>query len=327
MTATSSLTGLIALSWRRPGWLWLLVVVAGLAAGYVALQFQRQRYAVRFTNLELLDKVAPNRPGWRRHIPAAASLLALVALVLAVAGPFHTHRVSRNRATVVLAIDTSLSMEADDVSPNRLAAAKQAAASFLGVVPRDVNVGLVSFNGRARLEVPPTTDRGKVRSRIAQLRLGESTAIGDAIETSLDAIDTLPPSPNGDPVPAYIVLLSDGTTTVGTPNSEAARDAKRKHVPVETIAFGTIGATLTIDGQTTDVSVDRAALAEIADATDGRAFTAETAGQIRDVYRHIGKSVGYEDKPSDLTVWFAGGGLLFLLAASGLSLAWFSRLP
>lgn len=321
------MSGLLALSWRRPAWLWLLVAIGALAAAYIAAQFQRRRYAVRFTNLELLDQVAPDRPEWRRHVPASVYMGALVMLVLALAGPFHTHRVPRNRATVMLAIDTSLSMMATDVAPDRLQAAKQAATSFLGSVPPGVNIGLVSFNGRARLDVPPTTDRARVRAAIARLRLGESTAIGDAIETCLDALDTLPPAPKGDPVPAFIVLMSDGTTTVGTPNARAAGDAARKHVPVETIAFGTQGATLTIEGQTTDVSVDREALAEISRATGGRAFTAESAGEIRNVYRHIGRSVGYEPAPSDLTPWFTGAGLVILLAASGLSLAWFSRLP
>jgi Ca-activated chloride channel family protein len=321
------MTTVLAISFRHAGWLWLLVAIVALGAVYVAMQARRQKYTVRFTNLELLDKVAPNRPGWRRHAPATAYLLALVVLVLAVAGPFHQHKVARNRATVVLAIDTSLSMMADDVAPSRLRAAKDAAIAFLSSVPNDVNIGLVSFNGHARLDVAPTTDRATVKRNIEGLQLGESTAIGDAIETGLDAIDTLPPAPDGRPVPAYIVLLSDGTTTVGTSNAQAARDAKRKHVPVETIAFGTQGATITIQGQTADVSVDRDALAAIAKATGGKAFTAESADQIRSVYQDIGKSLAYENKPSDLTPWFVGGGLVFLLVASGLSLAWFNRLP
>ena len=315
------------MSFARPGWLLLLFAVAALAAGYIALQLRRRTYAMRFTNLELLDKVAPAQPGWRRHLPAGTYLLALVALVVAVAGPFHSHRTPRNRATVMLAIDTSLSMQADDVSPDRITAAKSAAVSFLGSVPKSVNVGLVSFNGRASLDVAPTTNRGSVRDAINQLQLGESTAIGDAIETSLTALDTLPKAPDGKPVPAYIVLMSDGTTTVGTPNDQAAADAKARGVPVDTIAFGTIGATITIGDQTADVSVDRGALAKIASATGGKSFTAEDAGQIRNVYQHIATSVGYLSIPSDLTPWFVGFALLALLVASGFSLLWFSRLP
>lgn len=318
---------MLAIGFRHVGWLWLLLAVAALAGTYVLVQFRRRDYAVRFTNLELLDSVAPSRPGWRRHVPAAIYVTALVALVLAVAGPFHDRKVPQNRATIMLAIDTSLSMQVHDVSPSRISAAKSAAKAFLGVVPKDVNVGLVSFAGRAIVQVPPTTNRDEVRSAIGRLKLGESTAIGDAIEASLDAIDSVPKPADGKPVPAYIVLMSDGTTTVGTSNARASRDALRKHVPVDTIAFGTQGATLTIDGQTADVSVDVDALAEIADATHGKAFTAQSADEIQNVYQKIGKSVGYETKPSDLTPWFIGAGLIILLAASGLSLAWFKRLP
>lgn len=318
---------MLAIGFRHAGWLWLLLAVAALAGTYVLVQFRRRDYAVRFTNLELLDSVAPSRPGWRRHVPAAIYVTALVALVLAVAGPFHDRKVPQNRATIMLAIDTSLSMQVHDVSPSRISAAKSAAKAFLGVVPKDVNVGLVSFAGRAIVQVPPTTNRDEVRSAIGRLKLGESTAIGDAIEASLDAIDSVPKPADGKPVPAYIVLMSDGTTTVGTSNARASRDALRKHVPVDTIAFGTQGATLTIDGQTADVSVDVDALAEIADATHGKAFTAQSADEIQNVYQKIGKSVGYETKPSDLTPWFIGAGLIILLAASGLSLAWFKRLP
>ena len=146
-------------------------------------------------------------------------------------------------------------------------------------------------------------------------------------ETSLDAIESAPPAPNGERVPAYIVLLSDGTTTVGTSNATAARDARAQHVPVETIAFGQQGATIEVNGEIADVSVDRDALAAIAAATRGRAFTAENSTQIRNVYHDIGKSIGYLHVPSDLTAWFVGGGIVLLLAASGLSLAWFNRLP
>jgi len=318
---------ILAMSFHRPGWLLLLFAVGALAAAYVVVQLRRRTYAVRFTNLDLLDKVAPAQPGWRRHVPAGSYLVALVALVVAVAGPFHQHRIARNRATVMLAIDTSLSMQADDVSPDRITAAKAAAVSFLGSVPKGVNVGLVSFNGRATLQVPPSTDRNLVRSAIGELQLGESTAIGDAIETCLAALGSLPRATDGKPAPAYIVLMSDGTTNMGTSNERASADARSKGVPVETIAFGTLGATLTIGDQTADVSVDRDALAQIASATGGKAFTAENAGEIRSVYRHIAASVGYVSHPADLTPWFVGAGLVLLFAASAASLAWFSRLP
>lgn len=327
MIAAAAGADVLALGFRHAGWLWLLVLVAALAALYVALQARRGQYAVRFTNLELLDKVAPNQPRWRRHVPAACFVVALVPLVMAVAGPWHYKRVPRNRASIMLAIDTSLSMKADDVSPNRIRAAKKAAEKFLGVVPKDINVGLVGFHGNAELRVEPTTNRSRVRRSIAALKLGEATAIGSAIEASLDGLQSVPKPKAGQRPPAYIVLLSDGTTTTGTANSVAARDARRRRVPVETIAFGTQGATIEIQGQVADVSVNRAALERIAQQTGGKAFTAESASEIRSVYQQIGTSLGYNKRPKDLTPWFIAAGLVLLMAAAGLSLVWFSRLP
>lgn len=318
---------LLALGFRHAGWLWLLVVVAAIAVAYVAVQSQRSRYTVRFTNLELLDKVAPARPGWRRHVPATAFVLALVALVFAIAGPWRTSHVARNRASIVLAIDTSLSMEATDVTPTRLTAAKKAADNFLGVVPKNVNVGLVDFHGSAIVRQEPTLDRAAVRQQIAQLQLGEATAIGSGIEASLGALANVKPAKKGDAPPAYIVLMSDGETTTGTPNDVAAQDARNRHIPVDTIAFGTQGATLEIEGQTADVSVNRPALAAIASETGGKAFTAESATEIRNVYQNIGKSIGFRKVPRDITPWFIGAGFVLLLAGAGLSLAWFNRLP
>lgn len=150
----------------EPVRLWLLVGVAALAVMYVVLQRRRRQYAVRFTNIALLEAVAPNRPGWRRHATAAAFLVAITALVVAFARPTHDEKVPRERATVVVAIDTSLSMKADDVSPSRIAAAKAAAKAFVDQLPPKINVGLVSFDGNARLDVSPTTDRAKVKRSI-----------------------------------------------------------------------------------------------------------------------------------------------------------------
>jgi Ca-activated chloride channel family protein len=318
----------LALSFRAPGWWWLLLAVAGLVGVYVLLQRRKPAYTVRFTNLALLEAVAPKRPGWRRHLPAAAFALALVPLVGALAGPRHETKVARNRATIVLAIDTSLSMQATDAKPNRLAAAKKAADEFLSAVPGDVNVGLVSFNGTATIQVAPTTDRSQLRAKIDGLHLGESTAIGEAIFASLSALDTVPAPRRGQKVPARIILMSDGSTTVGRSNDTAAAAAKKQGVPVDTIAFGQIGTTITLPPDPTpiDVSVDRDALKKIADETGGNAYTATSAGQIRDVYRGLAKAVGYDTVVKDLTPWFVGAGLVLLGVAAALSLTWSNRM-
>ena len=311
--------------WR----LLLLLGVGGLVAVYVVVQRRRQQYAVRFTNLDLLASVAPRHPGWRRHATAAVYLLALTALVVAFARPLWQTQVPRERATVVLAVDTSLSMEASDVAPTRLQAAQAAAASFLDKVPATVNVGLVTFNAGASLRVPPTTDRQAVRDALARLELDERTAIGEAIFTSLDALNAVPPAEDGSAVPAAIVVMSDGTTTNGRPDALAATAAAEAGVPVSTIAFGTDQGVIRIPGQygVVPVPVDRRALAAIADATGGRFYEAATEGELRDTYAAIGSSVGYTTEDTEVTAWFVGAGLVALFLAGGLSLAWFSRLP
>ena len=320
------MSGLWFLSpWR----LLLLLVVVALGAVYVAFQFRRKAYAVRFTNLDLLSSVAPKRPGWRRHLTAGLQLAALAVLVVAFARPTHEEQVPRERATVVLAIDVSLSMDATDVAPSRIEAAKAAATSFLGVVPEAVNVGLVGFDGSASLVVPPTTDRARVAVAIEGLELGEGTAIGSAIETSIDALDAVPPSPDGEPVPAAVVVMSDGTTTMGVPNESAARSAVEAQVPVSTIAFGTDEGSITVpgSGELVRVPVDAEALSAIADETGGTAYEAASQAELTDVYASIGSSIGYDTIDVEITSWFVGGALVVFFVAAGFALVWANRIP
>ena len=304
-----------------------LDVVAGLAANYIVLQHQRRRYAVRYTNVALLDRVAPRRPGWRRHLPAAALLLALATLVIAVARPARTVRVPRDRATIVLAVDVSLSMAATDVSPTRIEAAKAAADEFADLLPARLNLGVVSFSGTAQVLVPPSTDRSLAKSAIAGLQLGQRTAIGEAIIASLAAIQTVPSAPGQSPPPARVVLLSDGSTTSGRSNDEAAKAAADAHVPVFTIAFGTDHGSVDVDGRSVEVPVDKDALRAIAESTNGQAFEASSAHELRAVYDGIGRSIGYRPEKREVTAWFVGLGLVFGLAAAAMSLVWFARLP
>lgn len=319
------MSGFMFLSpWR----LLLLVVVLALGVTYVVFQRRRSKYAVRFTNLALLESVAPNRPGWRRHIAAAVQLLALAALVLAFAQPVHDIKVPRERATVMLALDVSLSMEATDVKPDRIETAKAAAIAFLDDVPAQFNVGLVTFAGTAKIRVAPTTDREQVANAIAAAQLADGTAIGDAIDASLDALGDVPPAPDGAAVPAAIVLLSDGTTTMGTPNNSATQRAIEEGVPISTIAFGTPTGTVTLpSGQRVNVPVDAPSLEKIASDSGGNFYEASTQNQLTDVYSKIGSSIGYDEAQSSLTQWFVAASFLTLALASGLALAWSNRLP
>jgi Ca-activated chloride channel family protein len=305
----------------------LLVGVAVLAGAYVLMQKRRRGYAVRFTNLSLLASVAPKRPGWRRHLPAAAMLLALVAFVTAFAQPTRSTKVPRERATIMMAIDVSLSMQATDVAPNRLKAAKAAATSFVNLVPAKLNLGLVAFSGTAQVLVSPTTDRALVKRSIATLQLGPATAIGEAVFASLGSIASVPTAPGQAPAPARIVLMSDGETTVGRTNDAAASAAVKAKVPVSTIAFGTEGGTVTVEGSAVHVPVNKDALALLADQTHGSSFEAASGSELKKVYNDIGSSIGYRTVQKDATAWFVGLGLMFAVAAAVGSLVWSSRLP
>jgi Ca-activated chloride channel family protein len=317
------------MTFLSPGRLWLLLIVVALGAVYLTAALSRRRYEVRFTNVALLDVVAPKRPAWRRHLPALAMLCATTALVLGVAQPARDIKVPRERATVVLAIDTSLSMQATDVSPSRIAAAQSAARSFVDGLPRTINLGLVLFDGIARLAVTPTTDRAPVLAAIDSMQLAERTAIGEAIFASLDAIAAVPPPEDGVEVPSAIVVMSDGKTTYGRPNEAAADAAAEAAIPVSTIAFGTpYGEILDpTEGLSIPVPVEPEPLRQIAEATEGQFFEAETLDQLEDVYTDIGSAVGFETEQREITVAFTAVALGLVLVTAAMSLLWFQRLP
>lgn len=317
------------MTFRSPTWLALLAGVAALAALYILAQLRSRSYAVRFTNLDLLDKVAPDRPGLRRHLPAAALLVALTSLVLGLARPSKQLYVAKERATVIVALDTSNSMMATDVEPDRLEAAKAAASEFVRNLPESLNVGLVEFHGTASVLVSPTQDRADVLRSISNLDLGPGTAIGEAIFAGLKAIQSMPPPKNGTAAaPARIVLMSDGETRMGRSNEEASQAALAVEVAVSTIAFGTEQGEITLaNGTTMGVPVNKPALQDIADTTGGQFFEATSANELKAVYADIGSSLGQEREWRDISRWFTGAAMIALFAAAGMSLLWFSRLP
>jgi Ca-activated chloride channel homolog len=314
------------MNFLAPGRLWLLVVVIALVAGYLVMQLRRRHYAARFTNLDLLASVAPKRPGWRRHVAAAALLAAIVLLVAAWARPTRPEKVPRERATVMLAIDTSTSMRANDVDPSRLEAAKGAASDFVDGMPDRFRLGLVSFNGNARQLVAPTQDHDSVRDALERLRLDNYTAIGEGIFTSLDGLQDVPSRTSRRRL-AHVVLMSDGDTNSGRTNEEAADAAARARIPVTTIAFGTDDGTIGSGSNEFSVPVNREALRDIARTTDGRFYEAESADELQSVYSDIGSSVGFRTEQREATAWFVGIALAFVLAGTATSLIWTSRLP
>jgi len=311
----------------EPMWLLLVPLALALAGAYVFVQFRRKTYAVRFTNVALLQSIAPKSPGWRRHLAATAFLLCLLVLATGMAKPSTDVQEPLERATVVLAIDVSLSMQATDIEPNRFEAAKEAAKLFVAELPRSYNLSLVSFAKSATVAVSPTKDHGQVTAAIDRLELQESTAIGEALYASLQAVQSVPADGAQGPPPARIVLLSDGFTTYGRPNDDGAKASAEANVPVSTIAFGTQEGVVDLNGTKTPVPVDRDALAKIATQTDGKFYEAVTADELKEVYRDLGSSIGFRSTPKEVTQWFVGIALLFGFAGAVMSLAWTSRLP
>lgn len=307
-----------------PGWLTALVPVTGLAAGYVWRQRHRLSTAVRFSNVELLKAIAPKGIGWRRFVPAVALLAGLLSLVFSLAKPAIDMHRRLEQATVILAIDVSLSMQAADVRPNRIEAAQIAAKQFVQELPAKYDLGLVSFARSAQVLVSPGHDRQAVLDALDSLQLAEATATGEAVFTSLDAIRAH--SAGSEPIPARILLLSDGYRTYGREVSEAAAAAVQADVPVSTVAFGTDEGVVDIAGQMQRVPVDREALAGLAETTGGFFYEAASAEELKRVYRDMGSTLGRHLVPVELTAWFAAAALLLTLLAGAFSLLWTPRI-
>lgn len=311
----------------QPWWLLGLIPVAAVAAGYLWRQWRRRAHAVKFSNVELLRRIAPRGLGWRRHVAAAAFVLALVALSTGMARPAMDREEPIERATIMLAIDVSLSMEANDVSPTRLEAAQQAAVQFVDQLPPTHNLGLVSFARSANVVVPPSTDREAVIRGIENLVLAEATATGEAVYTCLEAIRNVPTNGAEGPPPARILLLTDGYRTYGRSVEEAATAASEANVPVSTVAFGTDEGVVDIAGQLYRVPVDRESMATLAETTGGQYYEADSLEELTAVYEDMGSSVGRRTVPREITQWYLGGALVLALLAGSLSLLWTPRLP
>ena len=343
-----------------------LLLVPVLVGLYAWAQRRRSRYAVRFTNLDLLANIAPRRPAWRRHVPPVFYLAAVAALVLGLARPTMVVAVPREDATVVLAMDVSGSMMATDVAPSRLAAAREAARSFIDQLPEGVRVGIVAFASRPVTLVQPTTDRAQLDAALDGLRALDGTAMGDALMQVLDlaeviqaggaaagatgdtstadgatpspstdpsvAPDSAVDQPTGEPVVAAI-LLSDGANSVGeTEPLAAAERGASMGVPIYTIALGTAEGQVQVEDETgqpvvIDVPPDRTTLAQIAEVTGATAFDAPTADDLSAVYENLQSRVGFTNEEQEITSWFAAVALVLVVVAAGLSAVWFGRLP
>ncbi|NNF55749.1 MAG: VWA domain-containing protein [Acidimicrobiales bacterium] len=317
-----------------PQRLWLLLIIPVLVLVYLLMQSRRKVYAARLASTDLLASVLPKRTGWRRHITAGALLLGLGSMLVGVAEPAREMEVERDRAVVMLAIDVSLSMEADDIQPSRLAAAQRAAIDFVDGLPPGLDVGLVGFAETAEVRVSPTRDRNQVIRSIQNLELQPATAIGEAIFTALEALQNTPVDDSGTIPPGTIVLLSDGETTVGRDDDLAIAAANEAAISVSTISFGTSDGFILYDDPETpqieafqiEVPVAEENLEKIADATGGLYFQASSLEELEAVYADIGSAVGVDTEFTEIADWFSGIAAILTLIAAALSLWWFQRL-
>jgi Ca-activated chloride channel homolog len=334
---------MLALSFERAGWLWLLLAPAALLVGYLVAQQRRPTYTARFTNLDLLDAVIPKRPAWRRHVPTALVLLGATALVLSIAKPTRPGTVEVQRATLMLALDVSISMQATDVDPDRLTAMKQAATEFVTNAPEKVRIGLVDFAANARVLVPPSEDRTNVLRAIERLKLREGTGIGEAIFASLDGLEadrelgqdsppdsvapstTTPEAEADGPSPELIVVMSDGETTVGRTDEEASAAAAEQGIPVSAVAFGTPNGSIEYEGETATVPVEPDKLRAIAEATGGDFFEAASADELATVFDKTTTRVRSTQEDIDISPWFVGAGLGLVLLGAAAATWWFQR--
>jgi len=333
-----------------------LLIVPLVVLALVLVRRRPIRYAVRYPALDVLAGVA-KRERRGRWVPAALLLLALTALLLGAAKPTARVPVPREEATVMLVVDVSGSMEADDVKPTRLDAARDAAGRFLDKLPARFQVGLVIFSSEAETLVPPTTDRTAVRDALASLRADGSTAMGDGLSNALDAIEaarqadagspggagTGTPDPGGagsggtEPggstgPPAVTLLLSDGANMAGVDPLGQAERARDLNVPVYTIALGTADGVLqrrdSLGGlRLQPVPPDPETLARIAETTSARFFQAPTSRNLNQVYESLGSHIGFRTEERDVTVAFAAAGLVLLAAAGALRARRAARLP
>lgn len=342
------------MSFLWPQMLPALALLPVLVLLYLWILRRRRRATVRLASLAIVKQALGRGPGWRRHVPPALLALALAVLLLALARPTATLTLPMAERTIILAMDVSGSMRAEDVKPNRLVAAQEAARAFIESLPREVRVGVVSFAGTAAVVQAPTTSREDVLAAIDRFQLQRGTAIGSGIVLSLATIfpdagidiqqitgqRTMPrmlgdpekkpadftPVPVGSYGSAAMILLTDGQRTTGPDPIDAAKMAADRGIRVYTVGIGTTkGEIIGFEGWSMRVRLDEDTLKQIAQMTMGEYFYAGTAEDLKKVYQRLGSRMVVERKETEITALFAGVGALLALLASGLSLWWFGR--
>lgn len=339
-----------------PDMLALLLLVPVLIAAYVLAQRRRQRYAIRFASLSLVKEALGKGPGFRRHIPPLLFLLAVIAMIIALARPEATVKIPSEEGTIILAMDTSGSMAADDLQPSRMESAKSAAISFVQHQPNTVRVGVVSFSDNAFVVQAPTSDQQAVIAAINRLYPQRGTAIGRGLQVSLNAIFDIPgsadqsaqnnflnssgspagpsaappvtPVPKGTFVPAIVVLLTDGENNQGPDPADVADQAANMGVRIYTVGIGSkAGSVLHIQGRSVRTQLDEDTLKQIAETANGSYFNAQNEGDLQNIYSSLGTRLVLRTEKTEITAGLTGLAAAFSIFGGALSLLWFNRLP
>jgi Ca-activated chloride channel family protein len=338
-----------------PKMLWLLALLPLLVLLYLWVLKRKRKTTVRLSSVALAKLAAGTGPGWRRHVPPLLLLLALGTLLLAVARPMATLTLPLSERTIMLAMDVSGSMRAEDVKPNRLVASQEAARAFVNNLPREVRVGVVSFAGTAAVVQAPTDSREDVLKAIDRFQLQRGTATGSGIILSLatlfpdDGIEIqhitgqrsfpgnnnniakkeakpFTPVPAGSYASAAVIMLTDGQRTTGPDPLDAAKMAAERGIRVYTVGIGTKGGeVIGFEGWSMRVRLDEETLKNISVLTQGEYFYAGTAEDLKKVYESLSSRMVVERKETEVTALFAALGALLAAAAAGLSLWWFGR--
>jgi Ca-activated chloride channel family protein len=334
-----------------PGNLLVVLIVPILLAAYIWAQRRRQKYALRYASLSLVREALGSGPGRKRHIPPALFLLALLFMALGTARPETVVVVPVQEGTVILALDVSGSMLAEDLAPTRMEAAKDAAKAFVARQGADVKLGVVAFSGDAQIVQTPTKDKDLVVAAINRLRPQRATAIGRGMLASLDAIfedsedvapsiialkrlageptgPTPPPVPMGADRTATIVLLSDGQNNQFPAPQQVIEDAAHRGIRIYTIGVGSAdGTVVRIQGRSVRTRLDEATLKQIADQTGGQYFNASNTKDLRAVYENLSTQLVFRQQKTEVTAILTAIAAVFSMIAAGLSLFWFNRIP
>lgn len=337
-----------------PQLLILLLAVPILIALYIMAQRRRKKYALRYASLSLVKDAMGKGPGLRRHIPPIIFLLAIIAMIVALARPIALVTLPAQEGTVILVVDVSGSMLAEDLKPTRMEASKAAARTFVDKQNAAVKIGVVSFSDNAFVVQSPTIDRDAVNAAIDRLEPQRGTAIGRGLITGLDAINeeanaedaafgrqrpsqfgptptatpTPKPLPKGMYAPAVMILLSDGESNIGPNPLEVLDPIIGQGVRVYTVGVGSAeGTVLRIQGRAIRVRLDEAVMKQIAEKTDGEYFNAANENDLRSIYEKLGTRLTLRTEKTEITAVFTAGAALLTLVAGFLSLWWFNRLP